>query len=64
MPVRAPTMAAMPGSALHARVRMQYRFGGRDIDAVIGVERRDGRWYVADFLRHAEGAAGTAIAAH
>ena len=44
----------------HARVRMQYRFGGRDIDAVIGVERRDGRWYVADFLRHAEAAAGTA----
>ena len=41
----------------HARVRMQYRFGGRDIDAVIGVERRDGRWYVADFLRHAEAAA-------
>jgi hypothetical protein len=43
----------------HARVRMQYRFGGRDIDAVIGVERRDGRWYVADFLHHAEAAAGT-----
>jgi hypothetical protein len=43
----------------HARVRMQYRFGGRDIDATIGVERRDGRWYVADFLRHAEAAAGT-----
>ena len=42
----------------HARVRMQYRFGGRDIDAVIGVERRDGRWYVADFLRHTEAAAG------
>jgi len=40
----------------HARVRMQYRFGGRDIDATIGVERRGGRWYVADFLRHAEAA--------
>jgi hypothetical protein len=47
-----------------ARVRMQYRFGGRDVDAVIGVERRDGRWYVADFLRHAEAAAGPAIPAH
>lgn len=45
----------------HARVRMQYRFGGRDIDATIGVERRGGRWYVADFLRHAE-AAGAAPA--
>ncbi|HET7655681.1 MAG TPA: hypothetical protein VFK18_01640, partial [Luteimonas sp.] len=41
-----------------ARVRMQYRFGGRDIDATIGVERRDGRWYATDFLRHAEAAAG------
>jgi hypothetical protein len=41
-----------------ARVRMRYRFGGRDIDATIGVERRDGRWYIVDFLRHAEAAAG------
>jgi hypothetical protein len=40
----------------HARVRMQYRFGGRGIDATIRVERRGGRWYVADFLRHAEAA--------
>ena len=46
----------------HARVRMQYRLGGREIDATIGVERRDGRWYVADFLRHAEAAAGPAAA--
>ena len=57
------TLAGMRASEVerdgdHARVRMQYRFGGRDIDAVIGVERRDGRWYVADFLRHAEAAAG------
>ena len=56
------TLAGMRASEVerdgdHARVRMQYRFGGRDIDAVIGVERRDGRWYVADFLRHAEAAA-------
>ena len=47
-----------------ARVRMQYRFGDREIDATIGVERRDGRWYVADFLRHAEAAAGAATPAH
>ena len=47
----------------HARVRMQYRFGGRDIDAAIGVERRDGRWYVVDFLRRAEAAAGAATPA-
>jgi hypothetical protein len=59
------TLAGMRASEVerdgdHARVRMQYRFGGRDIDASIGVERRDGRWYVVDFLRHAEAAAGTA----
>ena len=61
------TLAGMRASEVerdgdHARVRMQYRFGGRDIDAVIGVERRDGRWYVADFLRHAEAAAATPVA--
>jgi hypothetical protein len=61
------TLAGMRASEVerdgdHARVRMQYRFGGRDIDASIGVERREGRWYVADFLRHAEAAAGTAAA--
>ena len=48
----------------HARERMQYRFGGRDIDATVGIERRDGRWYVSDFLRHAEAAAGPAAPAH
>ena len=62
------TLAGMRASEVerdgdHARVRMQYRFGGRDIDAVIGVERRAGRWYVADFLRHAEAAAGPATPA-
>lgn len=45
----------------HARVRMQYRVGDRDIDAAIGVERRDGRWYASDFLHHAEAAAGPAL---
>jgi hypothetical protein len=43
-----------------ARVRMRYPFAGRRIDAVVAVERRDGRWYLADFLRHAEAAAGPA----
>ena len=62
------TLAGMRASEVErdgdrARVRMQYRFGGRDIDAVVGVERRDGRWYVADFLRHAEAAAGPATTA-
>ena len=48
----------------HARVRMQYRFAGRDIDASIGVERRNGRWYCSDFLRHAEAAAPAVAPAH
>lgn len=39
-----------------ARVRMRYALGGEAIDAVIEVERHDGRWYVSDFLRHAEAA--------
>ena len=39
-----------------ARVRMQYRFAGQDIDTVVSVQRVDGRWYVSDFLRHAQAA--------
>ena len=39
-----------------ARVRMRYRFAGQDIDAVVGLRRIDGRWYLDDFLRHAEAA--------
>lgn len=46
-----------------ARVRMQYRFAGADIDTVIAMERIGGRWYVADFLRHAEAAARPPAAA-
>jgi hypothetical protein len=45
-----------------ARVRMQYRFAGQDIDTVVSVQRVDGHWYVADFLRHARVAvAGSAM---
>ena len=39
-----------------ARVRMQYRFAGQDIDAVVSVQRVEGHWYVSDFLRHARAA--------
>lgn len=39
-----------------ARVRMRYTLGGKPIDTVVDVERRGGRWYVRDFLRHAEAA--------
>jgi len=37
-----------------AKVRMRYRFAGADIDTVVSLRRIDGRWYLVDFLRHAE----------
>ena len=37
-----------------ARVRLQYSLAGSPIDTIVNLERRDGRWYVSDFLRHAE----------
>jgi hypothetical protein len=39
-----------------ARVRLRYTLGDTDIDTVVGVERRGGRWYLSDYLRHAEAA--------
>ncbi len=41
-----------------ARVRMRYQFAGKDIDTVVSLRRIDGRWYLEDFLRHAEEALG------
>ncbi|MDR6993181.1 hypothetical protein [Luteimonas sp. 3794] len=40
-----------------ARVRMRYLLAGRPVDAVIAVERHEGRWYLSDFLTHARQAA-------
>ncbi len=40
-----------------ARVRVHYPLGGREIDTVLSLQRRDGRWYLADYLRHAQQAA-------
>jgi hypothetical protein len=42
-----------------ARVRVHYTLGdggrgGREIDTVVSLERRAGRWYLTDYLRHAE----------
>ena len=37
-----------------ARVRIRYSLAGQPIDAFVRVERRDGRWYLSDALRHAE----------
>lgn len=39
-----------------ATVRMRYRFVGQDIDTVVSLQRIEGRWYLSDYLRHAEAA--------
>ncbi len=45
-----------------ARVRLRYLLGSTRIDTVVSVERHGNRWYLSDYLRHAEaslqGAAG------
>lgn len=46
-----------------AELRMQYLLADQAIDAVIEVERTEGRWYVRDFLRHARAAAAGTDAA-
>jgi hypothetical protein len=40
------------GDQAHARVH--YSLGGSQIDTVVSLQRRDGRWYLTDYLRHAE----------
>ncbi len=40
-----------------AQVRMRYTLAGQPVDATVTMERVDGRWYVADYLRHARAAA-------
>ena len=37
-----------------ARVRIHYPLGKREIDTVVSLQRRDGHWYLADHLHHAE----------
>lgn len=44
-----------------ATVRMRYRFAGEDIDTTVSLERIDGRWYLSDYLRHAEAAASAPL---
>lgn len=44
-------------SGNQARVRLQYTLAGQPIDATVRLERRDGRWYLADLLHRAETAA-------
>ena len=37
-----------------ARVRVHYPLAGQQIDTVVSLQRRGGRWYLSDYLRHAE----------
>jgi hypothetical protein len=37
-----------------ARVRVHYPLGKREVDTLISLQRRDGRWYLVDYLRHAQ----------
>lgn len=45
-----------------AQVRMRYTLAGQPIDTVVTMQRVDGRWYVADYLRHARAAVASAAA--
>lgn len=40
-----------------ATVRMRYRLHQRPIEALVDVQRIDGRWYIADLVRNAQAAA-------
>jgi hypothetical protein len=37
----------------HATVRIHYPLAGREIDTLVSLTRRDGRWYLSDYLAHA-----------
>lgn len=37
-----------------ATVRIHYPLGEREIDTVVSLTRRDGQWYLSDYLRHAD----------
>lgn len=37
-----------------ARVALTYTLSGRSVDAQVRLERRDGRWYPSDLIRHAQ----------
>jgi hypothetical protein len=45
-----------------ARVRLHYALAGQAIEARMDLERREGRWYLSDVLRHAEVEAGSVVA--
>lgn len=53
------TLAEQTGD--RARLRVQYTLAGQAIDAFVQMERRDGRWYLADLLRRAEAEANAPL---
>lgn len=46
-----------------ATVRIHYPLGEREIDTVVSLTRREGRWYLSDYLRHADDVLAAAAAA-
>lgn len=44
-----------------AKLRLRYTLAGEDVDAIMLVERRQGRWYLSDLLRHAEAQAAASL---
>jgi hypothetical protein len=52
------TLAEQTGD--QAKVRLQYTLAGEPIDALVLVERHEGRWYLSDLLRRAEAEAARA----
>ena len=42
------------GAGDTATVRIHYPLAEREIDTVVSLTRRDGRWYLTDYLRHAD----------
>jgi len=51
-------VALIEQSGDRARVSLDYTLAGQSVSAQVRLERRDGRWYLSDLLRHAEAAAG------
>lgn len=45
-----------------ATVRMRYQLGGQPVDALVALQRVEGRWYLTDYLRHARVAVGSPAA--
>ncbi|HMB43577.1 MAG TPA: hypothetical protein VKM00_06820 [Luteimonas sp.] len=45
-----------------ATVRMRYRLDDQPVDALVSLQRVDGRWYLTDYLRHARAAVASEAA--